>query len=409
MTNKCINCGCEDAYPSLPAFPSPDPCANPQPCAEVFDAQCVSYTLPDILCGDDIVIAQDSTIAAALESIVLFMCSNITSLQECCDTNTLAIANLNLEVSAILSQLGGLVQSVTGLDTDNTDPLNPVVRIAVDGVTITGLGTPANPLVATGGGIAGSGTNNYVARWTPDGATLGDSVIQDNGSSLGIGIIPNNITILDIDTTLQGPFITSTKINTAGSQTAYGTVATSSGSNSLGNNVGVAGFANGNSNRAIGVAGNAINNVGNVNIGGFFTAANGVSNYAVQLKDGTEVVGKVLTCVGPDGEANWVTPSGGIVETTVLYPASPYTPSAGDVVILDCTASNKVVTLPLASSNLNMKVVVKKGDGTANTVTINTLGADTIESTSSVVLYTQWDSITLFSIGLKWVTLSTTP
>ena len=40
------------------------------------------------------------------------------------------------------------VQSVTGLDTDNTDPLNPVVNIAVDGTTITGQGTPASPLVA---------------------------------------------------------------------------------------------------------------------------------------------------------------------------------------------------------------------------------------------------------------------
>jgi|688.fasta_scaffold40257_5 hypothetical protein len=39
------------------------------------------------------------------------------------------------------------VASVTGLDTDNTDPLNPIVNISVDGTTITGDGTPANPLV----------------------------------------------------------------------------------------------------------------------------------------------------------------------------------------------------------------------------------------------------------------------
>lgn len=40
------------------------------------------------------------------------------------------------------------VQSVKGLNTDNTDPLNPIVDISVDGVTITGDGTPANPLQA---------------------------------------------------------------------------------------------------------------------------------------------------------------------------------------------------------------------------------------------------------------------
>lgn len=43
------------------------------------------------------------------------------------------------------------VQSVTGLDTDNTDPQNPIIQISVDGTTITGDGTPGNPLVSTGG------------------------------------------------------------------------------------------------------------------------------------------------------------------------------------------------------------------------------------------------------------------
>ena len=40
------------------------------------------------------------------------------------------------------------VQSVTGLNTDNTDPANPIVNISVDGVTITGDGTPLSPLQA---------------------------------------------------------------------------------------------------------------------------------------------------------------------------------------------------------------------------------------------------------------------
>jgi hypothetical protein len=49
---------------------------------------------------------------------------------------------------------GGTVDSVTGLNTDNTDPTNPIVQISVDGTTITGDGTPGNPLVsaASGGG-----------------------------------------------------------------------------------------------------------------------------------------------------------------------------------------------------------------------------------------------------------------
>jgi trimeric autotransporter adhesin len=38
--------------------------------------------------------------------------------------------------------------------------------------------------------ISGSGTNNYVARWTPNGTTLGMGLIQDNGSEVGINNAP---------------------------------------------------------------------------------------------------------------------------------------------------------------------------------------------------------------------------
>ena len=48
------------------------------------------------------------------------------------------------------------VVSVTGLDTDNADPSRPIVKISVDGTTITGQGTPDDPLVAIGGGGGGS-------------------------------------------------------------------------------------------------------------------------------------------------------------------------------------------------------------------------------------------------------------
>lgn len=40
------------------------------------------------------------------------------------------------------------VQLVTGLNTDNTNPANPVVNISVDNTSIFGEGTPENPLYA---------------------------------------------------------------------------------------------------------------------------------------------------------------------------------------------------------------------------------------------------------------------
>lgn len=45
------------------------------------------------------------------------------------------------------------VQSITGLNTNNTDPSNPIIQISVDGTTITGDGTPSNPLVSHGGTV----------------------------------------------------------------------------------------------------------------------------------------------------------------------------------------------------------------------------------------------------------------
>jgi len=57
----------------------------------------------------------------------------------------------SLEICGIPSPVNLGVLTVTGLNTDNTDPQNPIVEISVDGSTITGDGTPGSPLVATAG------------------------------------------------------------------------------------------------------------------------------------------------------------------------------------------------------------------------------------------------------------------
>nr|NQU94260.1 hypothetical protein [Bacteroidota bacterium] len=49
-----------------------------------------------------------------------------------------------------------------------------------------------------GGGIGGSGTNGYVARWTSS-TNLGNGKIRDNGSSVGIGMSPDSDYMLSID------------------------------------------------------------------------------------------------------------------------------------------------------------------------------------------------------------------
>ncbi len=64
--------------------------------------------------------------------------------------------------------------------------------------------------VGSSGSLSGSGTNNYVARWTPDGNTLGTGIILDNGSGVSInasGSTADADAILDISSTTKGIFI----------------------------------------------------------------------------------------------------------------------------------------------------------------------------------------------------------
>jgi hypothetical protein len=81
-------------------------------------------------------------------------------------------------ISSAVGADGGVL-SVTGLNTDNTDPLNPIINISVDGSTITGAGTPGSPLVAAGGGGSGLAVTGL-----DNGATVQDQPFL-NGVTVG--------------------------------------------------------------------------------------------------------------------------------------------------------------------------------------------------------------------------------
>jgi len=81
------------------------------------------------------------------------------------------------------------VQSVTGLDTDNTDPQNPIVQISVDGTTITGDGTPANPLQANYFPSTSYGLFAQTSSSTPATGINQNSII---GTGVGTLTVPAN-------------------------------------------------------------------------------------------------------------------------------------------------------------------------------------------------------------------------
>lgn len=80
-TTTCKKCGCEDSFLVSPApCPTPEGCPNPEPCSEVFDAQCVVYTGPNLQCGQDNVVLTNTAINAALEDVIGYFCQEIAAL-----------------------------------------------------------------------------------------------------------------------------------------------------------------------------------------------------------------------------------------------------------------------------------------------------------------------------------------
>ena len=162
--------------------------------------------------------------------------------------------------------------------------------------------------ICTAGTIFGSGTNNYISKWTPNGLTLGNSQIYDNGTFLSIGTSPSINYKLNLDTSTEnaGAIFSTSKEGFHPGVGVYGrAIGTTSGTS----NIGVIGRSDFNENINIGVQGVAGNDEDisiSVSIGGEFTAQNGIDNYALRLVDGTQEQGRFLKSITDQGHANWV-------------------------------------------------------------------------------------------------------
>jgi hypothetical protein len=167
-------------------------------------------------------------------------------------------------------------------------------------VSTNGKANWANITAADVSGAVGAigGTNNYVAKFTPNGTTIGNSQIQDDGTNISVN------TTVDV--------LYKFKVYTDNNDYALG------GYNSKTNGSGLVGYSNG-SGQQTGTVGIANNSSATINIGVTGTALNGTiaigikgfasglssAKYGAQLQDGTEGVGKFLKSITGDGKANW--------------------------------------------------------------------------------------------------------
>ena len=91
--------------------------------------------------------------------------------------------------------------------------------------------------------------------------------------------------------------------------------------------------------------------------------------------------------------------SGRIVTTAALT----YTLTRLDSVLLvDATAGAVTVTVPAAADYADRQWIVKKIDASANAVTLDATGANTIDGAGTLALASQWDSTRIASNGTAW-------
>lgn len=84
-----------------------------------------------------------------------------------------------------------------------------------------------------------------------------------------------------------------------------------------------------------------------------------------------------------------------------------YTAAGTDSVILvDATSAVVTITLPPAARHRGLLLAIKKIDASANAVTIDGNGSETIDGSATATLSAQWDVEELISDGTGWVLLN---
>ncbi len=134
----------------------------------------------------------------------LFQISNVTNSKAAIEAQTngtgnggvVKITNASNTANALEVSTNGSGFALNAVSTNAT----PKALHTQGAVQFSGIGEAANRVLSTDingnatwqnaaavGIVSGSGTNNYIAKWTPDGTAVGVSQIQDDGSNLAIG------------------------------------------------------------------------------------------------------------------------------------------------------------------------------------------------------------------------------
>ena len=114
----------------------------------------------------------------------------------------------------------------------------------------------------------------------------------------------------------------------------------------------------------------------------------------------------LTTSVNADAQHNHNVGPGvrfGITNTS----ASTYNSTTADSYIeVDASGANATVNLYTVSGNAGRPLVVKKGDSSVNTVTLDGSGSETIDGAATQVLTVQWESLFILATSAGWRIIS---
>jgi len=267
--------------------------------------------------------------------------------------------------------------NVTGLTTGSTSSVSgdylPLSGGTVTGNTIFNSGLTATTISATTyQNLPISGTHNYLSKFSSGSTILVDSQIRDDGTTVGLGIAPTVNSKLTVSTSSEFYGI----VGLNGLSSGVGVIGLANG---LGNSIGVNGLANGTATSNIGVDGQANNATTNIGLRGY--SYGGTNNYSIQLQDGTEGVGKVLTSMTSDGKANWQTMTLGIYGTGLTYNSGTFN--------LDLDGPNGILdTINLSSLASDIVVTGGTYDINTGTATFTNVTGGSFNVTGFLVGYT---------------------
>lgn len=210
--NNCPKCGCKDAFLTTPPpCPTPAGCPDPPACSEVLDANCVIYSGPGIICGDDTVVVPDTSVMDALEDIVQYFCNFNPAIPEItCGSDIVIDADSTIveAFEAVVDYFCTAISSLVPITANNGLTMSTATNVQWGGTliqnttitqnTYTTLFTASPPALAsaitvlvTGANAATNGIN--IRNLVSDSTSVGQNIGGGNGTALVI--VTDNATV----------------------------------------------------------------------------------------------------------------------------------------------------------------------------------------------------------------------